>query len=604
MNRYIFIPLFMLLATASLFAQGKILDPQSYKHYIDTFNANDNELYKESIPNSESWQFLSEKIPFFDCPDTTIEKIYYFRWWTYRKHIRTASGGGYVVTEFLPNVSWAGKDNTISCPAAHHIYEGRWLNDTKIIADYSKFWFLGGGSPRSYSFWAADAIYNYFLVHPDTALLSTLYVPLKNNLSGWETDRWDASKNLFWQIDDRDGMESSISGALATGGKGYRATINSYMYGEETAIAHIAQITGNSEAEQAIYTGKAETLKQQINTQLWDKAAGFYKVIPMNGINKFSPARELHGYTPWYFNIAPDDYADAWLQLKDPKGFYAPFGPTTAEQRSPQFQISYSGHECQWNGPSWPYATSITLTGLANLLNNYPSSPLTTSDYFDILQIYAKSHYLQKDDGTIVPWIDENINPFTGDWISRTILKGTNGTWSGGIVERGKDYNHSTFCDLIITGLIGVRPQEGNQLTVNPLVPQDKWDYFCLDNLPYKGHKLSVLYDKDGSRYGMGQGFKVFVDGVVKGEKPTVEKVVINLEDVTNISKIDAPVVKISTGHGFIHASFEGTLPVKLFSVTGQMIHEDTVDSCYSQQVKPGIYILVIQNKSYKVCVL
>ena len=69
-------------------------------------------------------------------------------------------------------------------------------------------------------------------------------------------------------------------------------------------------------------------------------------------------------------------------------------------------------------------------------------------------------------------------------------------------------------------------------LTVNPLVPLDKWDYFCLDNLPYKGHKLSVLYDKDGSRYGMGQGFKVFVDGVLKGEKPTVEKIVVNLEDV------------------------------------------------------------------------
>jgi len=76
------------------------------------------------------------------------------------------------------------------------------------------------------------------------------------------------------------------------------------------------------------------------------------------------------------------------------------------------------------------------------------------------------------------------------------------------------------------------------------------------------------------------------------------------LEDVTNISKIDAPVVKISTGHGFIHASFEGALLVKLFSVTGQMIHEDTADSCYSQQVKQGTYILVIQNKAYKVCVL
>jgi len=48
--------------------------------------------------------------------------------------------------------------------------------------------------------------------------------------------------------------------------------------------------------------------------------------------------------------------------------------------------------------------------------------------------------------------------------------------------ERGKDYNHSTFCDLVISGLIGLRPQDGNTVTVNPLVPQEQWDWFCLDN--------------------------------------------------------------------------------------------------------------------------
>ncbi|KAA6313152.1 hypothetical protein EZS27_036031, partial [termite gut metagenome] len=40
------------------------------------------------------------------------------------------------------------------------------------------------------------------------------------------------STQLFWQIDDRDGMEVSVSSSLAPGGKGYRATINRYMYGE------------------------------------------------------------------------------------------------------------------------------------------------------------------------------------------------------------------------------------------------------------------------------------------------------------------------------------------------------------------------------------
>ena len=53
---------------------------------------------------------------------------------------------------------------------------------------------------------------------------------------------------------------------------------------------------------------------------------------------------------------------------------------------------------------------------------------------------------------------------FLGDWISRTILerwkkekndKGEEWPMNKGGKERGKDYNHSTFCDLIINGLIG-----------------------------------------------------------------------------------------------------------------------------------------------------
>ncbi|MFQ6929240.1 MAG: MGH1-like glycoside hydrolase domain-containing protein [Parabacteroides merdae] len=35
---------------------------------------------------------------------------------------------------------------------------------------------------------------------------------------------------------------------------------------------------------------------------------------------------------------------------------------------SSQFKVAYEGHECQWNGPSWPYATSMTLVGLANFV--------------------------------------------------------------------------------------------------------------------------------------------------------------------------------------------------------------------------------------------
>jgi len=231
--------------------------------------------------------------------------------------------------------------------------------------------------------------------------------------------------------------------------------------------------------------------------------------------------REQHGFTPWYFNLPEPGkgYEVAWKQLMDPKGFYAPFGPTTAEQRHPGFKVVYEGHGCQWNGPSWPLATAVTLTGMANVLNNYPQDAITREDYFKTLKVYTASHRRKRSDGKVVPWIDENIDPQTGVWIARTMLlaadaqRRAEGKMSNHIKERGKDYNHSSYCDLIITGLAGLRPRADDLVEINPLLPADTWDYFCLDGVSYHGLMLTILYDKTGKTYGRGSGLRILANG-------------------------------------------------------------------------------------------
>jgi hypothetical protein len=484
------------------------------RDYVNRFNAADDESTVQLIPNSEAAGFLSENIPRFECPDKELEEIYYFRWWTFRKHVKQTPDG-FIISEFLPAVPWAGKYNGISCPAMHHYNEGRWLHNREYHDSYARYWLRGGGSLRSYSFPIAHALYNYCLVTGDDALIKEYLPDLIANFEAWEKEKYDESKGLFWQNDGNDGMEVSICGKETVAG--YRATINSYMIAEAKTIAAIAKRFDHPSCY--AFEKKATALQAKMLQTLWDEDARFFKVIPKKEGAGLCDARELHGYTPWYFNLAGEKYAEAWKFLMDSTHFYAPYGPTTAEQRHPGFTISYEGHECQWNGPSWPFSTSVTLTALANLLNNQQQNYISKKDYFELLKIYAHSHRLKKEDGTVVPWIDENLNPFTGDWISRTRLKTwENGTWSEGKggVERGKDYNHSSFCDLVISGLVGIRPSEGNLLTVNPLIPADTWDYFCLENVLYKGHKLTILYDKSGKKYKQGKGFRIFVDGVLK----------------------------------------------------------------------------------------
>jgi hypothetical protein len=247
------------LAAGLAEAAEPVLKPEAFRHYVEQFNRHDRETVVHAISNAAAWDWMAGNVPWFECPDRDLEEIYYFRWWTYRKHLKH-SPAGWVVTEFLPDVPWAGKHNTISCAAGHHIYEGRWIHRREYLDDYETFWFRRGGEPRRYSFWPADACWARHLVTPNPALVVDLLPDLVANYEAWQKTHRDAN-GLFWQIDDRDGMECSI------GGSGYRATINGLMFGEAQAIARIAQLAGRKDLVER-FTKDAARIKQLVQEKL------------------------------------------------------------------------------------------------------------------------------------------------------------------------------------------------------------------------------------------------------------------------------------------------------------------------------------------------
>lgn len=455
-------------------------------------------------------------IPLVELSDEVVQQIYYFRWHTYCKHLKRTPVG-WVVTEFLPDVPWAGKYNTINCPAGHHFYEGRWLHDATYLKDYADFWFSSDGEPRKYSFWAADSIEAACKAWGDGRPAEMLLEALMENYTAWEKTKGTVD-GMFRQIDNYDGMELSV------GGSGIRPTINSYQYGDAMAIADIAARMGRKDVAKA-YREKAEALRERINRVLWDADAEFYKTRGDDG--QLVGVRELIGYVPWYFHVpAEDDRAVAWKYLQDERHFAAPYGPTTAERCHPDFMKPYT-HECWWNGPSWPFATSQTLTALGNLLCDYRQDVMKKGDYFDLLHQYANSHYLTTETGRI-PFIDENLDPFTGEWLARSILMKQP---ERSDVHRGKDYNHSAFCDHVISGLAGIRACHGDRLAVEPLFAVDQLEYFCADGILYHGRSLTVVWDRAGRRYGGGAGLRVLVEGRTVASAPELTRLEIDLSE-------------------------------------------------------------------------
>lgn len=507
-----------------------ILTDAALTRYVKQFNAGDDEFVSQAIPNARALAFLRRNIPLFDCPDKELELTYYFRWWTLRKHIRETPDG-YVFTEFLPPVAWAGKHNTIALASGLHIAEARWLRERRYAEEYARFWFRGGGAQHAYTSWLPYAVWQLAEATGDTTLLEELYADFQAEYAVWEQgfpvfggNRVEPGENgLFYTYDFFDGGEISVSG------HGYRPLSNSAAFSSARTIARTAALVGDEGAAQR-YAAKAQAIKDRVQALLWDPDRQFF--MTRSGDGRLADVKELYGLSPWFFGLPDEGYAAGFAELSNPACFAAPYGPSFTEQQHPGFRLLYEGHECQWNGPSWPYATSLTLGAMEALLNDYRDCPVTPRQYCDLLATYAASQRIVTESGEIRPWIDENLNPYTGDWISRTRLRDWDGHgWCEGKggYERGKDYNHSAFCTHVICGLVGLRPSLGDELVIRPLIGEQQWDWFCLDRLPYHGHLLTIVWDKYGSRYPVGKGFSLLVDGVLRGQTPHLDRLAVTI---------------------------------------------------------------------------
>lgn len=501
---------------------------EKLKNYVNTFNANDEETVVQSVPNEKAYEYLRENAPRLECPDKTIEETFAFRTWTIRKHLRTTDEG-YMMTEFLPKVSWAGRHNTINAALTHHLNEYRWFKNADILKDYALF-FLKNKDGGAYNYFtpALTAIRDFLEQTGNGDILRENPELAEEYFKGWE-ERHLTDGGLYKSLDNYDAMEWSISGSTpvergeeyfnewiktcknnAFGGAidGFRPTLNAYMYGDALTLSEIFAESGNAEKAEE-YRKKAENIKRLVDERLWD--GDFYKAVHAEkltsdlSVRDIAPemnVRELIGYIPWIYSMPSSGKEEAFKYLKDENVFKAKTGFATADKSHPRY-LYVVPHECLWNGYVWPYATSQTLNAVISLLEHYDQDVITNADLYDFIKTYAEMHYIEDEKGKH-SFIDEEMRPDAPVWQTRELLKSMNWPLVKGGYERGKDYNHSTFIDLVLRGLIGI-DASAQTLVVKPRVI-GVWKWFKVENLTFRRQTYDIYYDEDGTKYGKGKG--------------------------------------------------------------------------------------------------
>ncbi|GME25418.1 uncharacterized protein K452DRAFT_262464 [Neofusicoccum parvum] len=487
-------------------------------------------------------QWYLDNIPFVDLPDKEAQDVYYYRTSVIKRHLKYVhEGHGWMFTEFIHPVSWASKFQTIPDSAGHHIVEARWLRDPAYVKDLITAYTRAGVEALSgitYTHYVQRAILEHAHVTGDREFLTSQLDGMIASFNLWDV-QFDNSTGLYHRVPLSDAQEYSLPGYVVGGPDGgpmqewidpandyttiflgpetYRPSHNSYMVANARAIAEVARLAGNTPVASE-WAARAAKLEQDMHDLLWDADQNYWIDVVWQ-TNLRITGRELIGFFPYRFDIENTDDAIRGLEATlDAEGFLTEFGPTTLEQRNPYYTaLKNMTNCCVWNGQSWPFSTSVYLGTLAKIARANRSDVITPEFFQQEFRKYVVTNYKGG-----VPYTAESHYP-------------TLDAWSGDTANHSEHYFHSTYLDNVFTNLLGIVPALDDRLELQPLIPEN-WTYFTVENLPYHGSLLSLLWDQDGTHYtttNHSAGLSVFMNSILIHTQPTLAATNITLANST-----------------------------------------------------------------------
>lgn len=477
----------------------------------------------------------------FDCSDELVRKMYYHRAYVLRKNMLEPRLGVMkwpTQSEGRWRSAWYA--NVISYGAAHQVREARWLADPRYWKGHLRTWAYNpkpdgvypshvtpaGPAGGQYTDWISSSGWDGALVHPDKAFLAEVVDKLAENTRSWQAV-YDADGDGLLMVDSHwwTGMEYQPSffyfSDYQTSPDFYqprevvpleRVDLTAYNFGNATNVARIYRALGQAEKAKE-FEELAAKIQAAVASKMWQADKGFFYSLRASD-DAVADVKEIVGVYPFYFGMLPagEGYEAAWASILDPEQFWTPWPVASASKQCPAYsqtgwpQADGRAATCMWNGPTWPHANAIVLTAMARTLradrelSEEKRSPLKRETLWELFSSFTKAQY--RDQDPTYPWTGEFYNGETAGWKT---------------AER--DYNHSTWLDILIPEVIGLVPRADDVLEVDPLLPEGALSYFVLDGQRYRGHDVTIVWDAPGDEMDLHDdgrsGLDVYLDGKV-----------------------------------------------------------------------------------------
>ena len=204
-----------------------------------------------------------------------------------------------------------------------------------------------------------------------TEWVREIYPRLKKFISFYENNAKHES-GLFYFFDDfAIGVDNDPATFYRPDNSSASIYLNSLMYMELGAMAHLGKLIGNYEDEK-YYSLRQSELKNAINEHCYDEKDGMYYSCDIN-LRPIEPDVLLHSGAPRHYStliqrlgcwssflplwagIPTDTQAESIIKknLLDEKAFLAPYGVRTLSKYEKMYRLVGTGNPSSWQGGVW-----------------------------------------------------------------------------------------------------------------------------------------------------------------------------------------------------------------------------------------------------------
>ncbi len=442
-----------------------------------------------------------KNVPNFDTDNEDLKKVYYYRWFLLYRNLKTPKD---VIKEIpfenevmyeSPAGAWFGCPIGLSVPL--HIDEAKWLKTPSVsysdVLNFAQHY----GNYHAYIQYTPMAIWNLYKKYPCIEFIKENYEKIsaytKKQLSkvdesgvpftfgSWVTGAeyqpsfYEHAEPKWDWLQDNEGMSL---GYQAT--KIYRLDEISYLMQNCYGTAMLAKVVDNKE-DYELYYNKYLFIKDYLIKNHYDKDSGlFYDKDEKTG----KLCKESLGYDAFALYMSDIFDFDGGIEnlvkgLMEESKFLTNFGTTTITKQNPMYWFGNCivgptnasvkephFYGCCWNGPVWPYATSIVLDGLGSICKK---DKKYLEVWLDLFNRYTDLHFIYGDRS--VPTIKEHYRGVNG--ISFSVYH---------------DYFHSLWLDLFFKYYVGINVGEDG-ISVNSLANED----FSVDGIIVKDKKYKIV---------------------------------------------------------------------------------------------------------------